>query len=433
LNKKNVLVTGIGQANYILQLYGEISPKLEKFSFNILNIKHFGDDEIVDKAASVFSNTYESKPNLKRFQTILQAFLPVVFNRYFWKDLGVYIVDKGNLISNGGLRLFLRHVNAYYYAKFIEDKTNTHVIHLHFPKHIFALFTKYLKKDYEMIWTYWGSDIFRINSWRDHEIQNSGLHNVNVVTAATPEMEFAILTRFGFQHSYKIKRARFIHDRAFYDIANTLIADRSWEMEFKNSFSIPDNKIIIMMGHNGHFENNHYKFIKTIKSLPNNVLNDFHLIFPFSYGNNKEGYLEKLHDLLKDMPCSFQFVQNFLDWKDLAKLKIVSDVYVHCPTTDGLSAFLTEFLYTGNLAIVGEWLPYKTFKNFGIYYSTFQDFGELKDILSNLKAQLEDSQDSRIKNRDIVARNFDISKITNEWVKIFKELEEDNYHESSSI
>lgn len=421
MKKKNVLVTGIGQANYILQLYGEISQNLKSFSFNVLNLKHFGDKEI--EVASIFNNRYQSKPNLKNFKTILKALIPVLFNSYFWKDLSIYLVEKGNFFSNGGLRLILRHINAFYYAKFIDEKTDTQVIHLHFPKHIFALFTKYLKKDYEMIWTYWGSDIYRINSWRDHEIQNSGLQNVDIITASTPEMEFAILSRFGFQHNNKIRRARFIHDRSFYEISTTLMADRSWEAVFKNSFSIPNNKIIIMMGHNGHLENNHYKFIETIKTLPYSVLNDFHLIFPFTYGNNKEGYLEKLRDLLYGLTCSFQFFENFLDWEDLAKLKIVSDVYVHCPTTDGLSAFLTEFLYTNNLAIVGEWLPYNTFRNFGIHYSTFQDFDELKSILSNIKIHLHKSLELCNKNKDNIAHNFGIDKITNEWVQIFKELD----------
>ncbi|WP_300438034.1 hypothetical protein [Christiangramia sp.] len=422
MKKENVLVTGIGQANYILQLYSEIGKKLPQYNLNVLNLRNFGNKDIENRATTVFNNIYFVKPTLKNFFTLLNALLPILTNRYFWKDVSIHIVEKGNIFSNEGLRLFLRHVNAYHYAFFIDNKTDTQLIHLHYPTHIFSLFTKYLKKEYKMIWTYWGSDIYRINRWRDHEIQNSQISKATIITAATPEMKFSILSRFGFQYNDKIRRARFIHDRTFYTLAEGLMCDRSWVHDFKTSFQLPQNKIIILMGHNGHPENNHLQFLQTIKFLPTSVLNKFHVVFPFTYGNNKPGYLEKLQNISKEIPLSFQFIENFLDWKDLAKLKIVSDVYIHCPTTDGLSAFLTEFLFTNNLAIVADWLPYKTFRDLNISYLDFKNFEELKGILMKLEEYLENKNEFTRRNTSIISKNFSAEVISEEWVSVLKEI-----------
>lgn len=424
--KKNVLVTGIGQANYILQLYSKIGPLLDNFNFNCLNLKQFGDKEVNALATKIFTDNFYTSFNFKNVFQVIKGFLIVLSNGYFWKDLRILLAEKGWRAFPASFNLILRHIDSYSYARFIDKSTDTDIIHLHVPRHRYALFLKYLYKKYELIISYWGSDIFRIDNLQDHTIQNSTLSNARFITTTTPEMEFAVLTRYGFYLSEKMRRARFIHDNTYYEIADkiSLRKDDSWQEDYKESLNIDPSKIIILFGHNAHRENNHIKFLNVLKTLPKDTVSNFHIIFPWTYGNNEKEYINELEAIIAGIPSSFSFLKDFLNWEDLAKLKKISDVYIHSPTTDGLSAFLTEFFYTDNLAIVGEWLPYNTFKNFGIYYSTFRDFGELKDILSNLEVNLEGSRELRKNNRELVGLNFDPNKIANEWVKIFKELED---------
>lgn len=420
--KKNILVTGIGQSNYILQLYSNIIPKLSQFSFSILNIKDLGNHQVKESAERIFDNNYKSKPNLKNLSTILRAIFPVLFNGYFWKDQLICLIDNGSKFLSSSFILTLRHINAYYYAKFIDENTNTDVIHLHFPKHIFSLFTKYLKKDYELIITYWGSDIYRIDKWMDHEIQRSILKNANLITASTPEMQFSITSRYGFNLYSKIKIARFIHDDIYYNIADKLLNHPNWIQEYKKSLGIDDGKIVILFGHNAHWENNHKNFLECLSNLPGSIANKYHIIFPLTYGDKTGTYTKELIAKSKNIEASFSFLTEFLNWEELAKLKIISNVYIHCPTTDGLSAFLTEFLYTNNLAIVGDWLPYKTFTDFKIGYLTFTDFQDLEKILINLSEKIIIFNELKSKNRDVIDNNFSLDKIANEWVQAFKEI-----------
>lgn len=420
--KKNILVTGIGQSNYILQLYSNIIPKLNQFSFSILNIKDLGDHQVKESAQRIFDNSYKSKPNLKKISTILRAIFPVLFNGYFWKDQLICLIDNGSNFFSTSFILTLRHINAYYYAKFIDKNTNTDVIHLHFPKHIFALFTKYLKKDYELIVTYWGSDIYRIDKWMDHEIQKSLLKNSSIITSATQEIEFAILTRFGFSLKNKIRNARFIHDNSYYEISSKLITKTDWIADFKSTLEINPVKTVILFGHNAHWENNHRKFLECLSKLPSTISDKYHIIFPLTYGDKTGVYTDEIIAKSKNIEASFTFLTEYLNWEELAKLKIISDVYIHCPTTDGLSAFLTEFLYTNNLAIVGAWLPYKTFTNFKLGYLTFSDFLELEELLLSLEERIISTNELRNRNRLLIDENFSLEKISNEWVHAFKEI-----------
>ncbi len=422
MKNKSVLVTGIGQANYILQLYGNIAPKLKEFSFNSINLRKFGDSNVENNAKKIFEENYRYKFSFRNIFQTLKACFTIINTKYFWKDHRISLAEHGWKYIKSGYYLTKNHISSYHYAQFIDKETETDIIHLHFPTHLHALFLKYLQKDYEIIVTYWGSDIYRITTWKDHEIQNSSLNDVKIITVATPEMQFALLTRFGFELKPKIRNARFIHNNAFYERADLFMQDKEWVSGFKNELKISPNKIIILFGHNAFEQNNHVHFLKCLKSLPNHVLKKFHIIFPFAYGDKSGKYEEKLRNITKTIDCEFTYLTKFLGWRELAKLKVMSDVYIHGPTTDGLSAFLTEYFYTNNLAIVGDWLPYKTFSNLGLAYIPFRNFQDLSNVLMELEEKLLTMHEFTRENHKIVSENFSINRISEEWVSIFKEI-----------
>lgn len=424
MKKKNVLITGIGQANYIMQLYENIAPDLSSFNFNSINLQKFGNINLQNRANKIFRENYQFNfPSLNLID-LIKGFFVLFQKSYFWRDHFIFFIEKGFLeYLKSGMLLSRKHLHALSLAKYIDIKTNTDIIHLHFINHKYGLFINYLKKDYEIIFTYWGSDIYRIKNWKDHEIQKSILPKATIITAATPEMRFGIQTRFGFNLFDKLRVARFIHEKSFYNLAQDLMENRGWEKEFKKKMGIPQNKLILLYGHNSAEANNHLKFINCLAQLSEAHLKKFHIIFPLTYGNHDLNYIDEIKRQTKGIKTSFTFIEDFMEWEMIAKLKIVSNIYIHAPTTDGLSAFLTEYFYTNNLAIVAGWLPYKTFVRKGITYLEFNDFMELQNILENIKDYLSSYEVKIESNKDIVSSQFSIKKIKNEWLKIFKELE----------
>lgn len=422
--KKSILITGIGQTNYLFQLYGNIVPKLRTINFNSINLKGLEVLETKNKSEKIFNLNfqykYDSVPALKS----LKGFFKIIRTPYFWRDHRIMFADLGWNYFRKCLFLSKQHVHAYYYAKFIDQNTKTDVIHHHFLNHKQGLFIKYLTKKYKIILTYWGSDIFRISNLQDHEIQKVLLPLGNIITTATPEMKFAVLNRFGNDFSEKIKIVRFIIDETFFQQADKFLKSDNWKRDFMNELSIPDNKIIILYGHNAFKENNHAKFIEALKKLPLETISNFHIIFPLTYGNSADDHISWIKENTFAIPTGFTLIETFMDWEMSAKIKIVSDVYIHAPTTDGLSAFLTEYFYTSKISIVGGWLPYKTFTDMGIKYLEFENFAKLENILINLNFHVKTFKNQDNNNREIVLNNFSIDKSAAKWENIFKELED---------
>ncbi len=421
--KKNILVTGCGQTNFLFQLYGNIAPKLQQFDFNSINLRKFGDSDIENRAKEIFKENYQYKFKFHNIFQILGALLTIINTKYFWKDQRISFAEIGWKHIKQGYYLTNKHISAYHYAKFIDKETKTDIIHLHYPSHGNNLFLIYLTEDYKLIQTFWGSDIYRIKSWMVHEIQKETLNNSDIITTGTPEMRFALLNRYGPGLSEKIRNVKLIHNDTYYQLVDRFSVNLEWQGEFKKSWGIPENKIIVLFGHNAHRENNHLKFIEVLEKLPAEIVSSLHIIFPLTYGNPKKDHINIIKEKTAKIATSFTFVEEFMDWEALAKLKLISQVYIHAPTTDALSSYLTEYFYANNLAIVGGWLPYKTFTNMGLKYLEFEDFGMLKDVLMDLPNHISTFKNHNRINRNIVAENFSVDKISNKWVGIFKEFE----------
>ena len=423
--KKKVLITGTGQANYILQLYENIAPELSRFSFSSINLKGFGNLNVHERAEKIFKYNYQFGFPSLNLGSLLKGIIHLSASAYFWKDHRIHFAEKGllNYLAHS-YRLTKQHLHAYSFARFIDGETSTDIIHFHFLNHKHGLFINYLQKDYKIIYTYWGSDIFRISKWKDHEIQKTILPKGNLITAATPEMQFAIQNRFGFNLLDKFRTARFIHDETFYNVAEQLLeGDKKWKADFKEKLNIAEDKLVILYGHNAVEENNHLKFIEILKEIPEEIIEKFHVVFPLSYGYRTMDHINYIKKQCSNLNTGFTYIEKFLDWEMMAKLKIISDVYIHAPTTDGLSAFLTEFFYTNNLAIVGSWLPYKTFKNYGLEYVEFNDFSDLKEILKDIEQYLSIYKPKVAQNRNLIIQNFSISEIQKNWLDIYSELD----------
>ncbi|MUP46853.1 hypothetical protein E0K83_14000 [Gramella sp. BOM4] len=416
MKKKNVLVTGIGQVNYILQLYSQIISELPEYRFNSLNLRSFGNID-KEKAKGTFFENFDFDFDFSNLVETIRSILSISFDNYFQKHLRVLFSENGFRFISRVIPAFKEHIKAYQIAKFIDCKTDTDVIHLHFPKQEYALFINYLNRKYQIIFTYWGSDIFRINNRMDHEIQAHLLPTSTLITVATPEMKFALITRYGSGFEDKIRIARFIHDWTFYELAHDFMQDLQWKESYLNINNFPGDKKIILFGHNAFRENNHLKFLESLQSIPPEIIKYYHIIFSLTYPSDLE-YIEKVKSIAGEIPTTFSYLTDFMSWEDMVKLKIVSDIYIHAPTTDGLSAFLTEFLYTNNLALVGSWLPYKTFLKYKIKYLEFDDFEELSKILQNLNSY---SVNTTL-NKDNIEHNFNSSVIADEWLKVFNEL-----------
>ncbi|MGQ1943645.1 hypothetical protein [Ornithobacterium rhinotracheale] len=406
--KRKVYISGIGQTNYIFQLYDKIYSSLkESIIFNSLDLNTKSTFE-QEKADHIFEKNIKSQ-NKRNYSIIIL----LIFYKYIWNDLILNFIENGicfRKIKDIVSVHIKNYTQAKLYSKFLKKDD---VLHLHFPNTFHCGFVRYLNqsKKNNLIVSFWGSDIYRCSNLIDKNFQSKLLNEAKYITVSTPEMRFNILTRYGFKLINKISILKFILQEDFYKIADSTAITETEIINYKQKNQIPIDKKIIVFGHNGNSNNNHLQFINAIKSELPNSLKDYHIIFPFAYGDN--GKNEKAVKEVIEKSEKFTILKHYMDAKELVYLKTITNLYIHTPTTDGLSAYLTEYFYLNKTCIVADWLPYDAFMNAGIQYLSMNGF-------DNLGSLIIESENKSFINKDNIKNNFLAKSIAPLWVNFYK-------------
>lgn len=417
-----MLVLGIGQSNYILQLYGTIKTKLPEYSFTISGLRPLFDGHIDDKAKEVFSEIINLNNIKWSFWDKLFAFLFILTKKCVYKEFIITFLEKG--ISRGIARslkdvIVKENIIPFLVANQI-NKTNTAVLHFHFiaPEYVYII--KFLSNRFKIISTFWGSDLMRTNGFRSYYYQTLALNKSNIISCTTYDMANIILSKYGRELEPKIRYAKFIHDPKVYELIDYYRENCQWQAAFKEKFEINPNNKIIIIGHNATPANNHIPILESFKVLNDCEQAEITCVIPLTYGSGNKEHVDLLKRISTDFKMQFVFLESYMSWEELAQLKLVADIMIHMPKSDGLSAALTEFFFTGGLVVTGSWLPYNTFCQAGLFYYHYPDFGGLKKFLSlELKGYKKQKLSNNVK---IIREIFDLENISGSWVSIFKEL-----------
>ena len=90
-----------------------------------------------------------------------------------------------------------------------------------------------------------------------------------------------------------------------------------------------------------------------------------------------ESYTRAVEKAATAAHLEFRLITHYLDWADLAAFRIATDILVHLPISDALSATVLEVIYGGNCVITGLWLPYGPFRRALLPLVTVEDFSEI--------------------------------------------------------
>lgn len=151
----------------------------------------------------------------------------------------------------------------------------------------------------------------------------------------------------------------------------------------KDHFKIPDNKIIVVCGYNANIAHQHYDMINQISSMDNNLKDKCCFIFPMTYCEQKEGYIDSVDKLLCQHKLSYIIIRRFMTTKEMAQLISVSDIMIHVQTTDQMSSTMLANMYAEKIVIAGKWLPYGILKKNGVFFREVDDVNSLSTILSD--------------------------------------------------
>ena len=301
--------------------------------------------------------------------------------------------------------------------KIIADLSNNYqLIDIHFFSTNYDKIIPHLIEQNKRIKiTIWGSDFYRASKRRiEEQRQLFGL--VNSIQVATTRMGMDFLEKFP-EYSSKIRYAHFGMQQ--FDLMKEF--DNPEELhKYRHSIGIPDDKIIISCGYNGSSSQQHLIIIDSIAILPEPMKKSVLLLFQMTYGLTAE-YLNQIIDHLKKTGLSYLILSDFLTKKEVAKLRLITDIAINISISDAYSASVQEQIYAENIVITGNWLPYDYLKNASIYFIE-TNIEELVDKISDCLKNIETCKSRLINNRDKIYKVSSWESSIMDWVHIYREI-----------
>lgn len=245
--------------------------------------------------------------------------------------------------------------------------------------------------------TFWGSDFYRASLDRREEQRNL-LRLATVVQVSTHTMKLDIAGYFrDFDDKIKVANFGIYQFDVISKVRNSqyLAAFKTREFE---------NKLMIVCGYNGSMGQQHSIIIEALAELEQSVKDKIFVVFPMTYGGDAD-YKSEIEYQMRKLKIPFLLLGSHLSDFDIAKLRLESDIVVNIQTTDAFSGSLQEHLFSENLLLVGDWLPYQILDENGIFLKRTN----LKDLNKNLSNCIVDFQNLKYKTRGNREKIYQIS------------------------
>ena len=302
-------------------------------------------------------------------------------------------------------------------ANQIDNLGNYDICHIHYLDDIYVLIaSQIVKKSKKLVISIYGSDFYRAKWW-EKIIQYPIIKYANRITFNNKQTleEFSKYFKKIDKDKLKIKKLGLVSLGILRNIEHISKKD------CKKSFNISTNSLVVTCGNNTSQGNEHIKIIKSIEivkhKLPDNIL----FLFPFTYKFDRKYYF-KVKELLDKTNLNYKILTNFLSDYEVAQLRKSSDIMIHLPISDQLSGSMQESLYTGNIIITGDWLPYKILEEKGIFMLKVSSVGEVGEKLLYSVNNLKNLKESCKGNSQIILNISSWDKNIDDWIQMYLEL-----------
>ena len=289
--------------------------------------------------------------------------------------------------------------------------------HIHAAKRVYSGIIKELKKKTEkIILTIWGSDFNQVTDKVKKQLLPL-LRQTDIITFANVELRDVFFNYYQVLDWNKSRIIKFgLH-------VLEIIKDNDKEQEWiKEYFGIPKDRVVITIGSNGSPNQQHLTILNTLINDGKLKGRKDQLIFllPFTYGGS-EAYLARVNKMLSKSCFRYILFKDYLSDKEVAWLRVVSDVMIQLQNYDQFSGSMQEYLYAGNVVITGSWLPYEEMKKAGIYFKEVNSVLEIGKRLNEVLENLEIEKKRGGLNKEII---YSISSWNNnieKWLSLYNE------------
>jgi|GEM_PF-904807 len=260
----------------------------------------------------------------------------------------------------------------------------------------------------------WGSDFYRRKKGDDSLFK--AFDRCDRVLVATDEMENDILAVYPLSPK-KIRKCMFGLEplETLFKMSGTSVPLN------KKMFGFEEKAFVITCGHNASQFQEHLKIIDQLIENQLELPPSYILVFPVTYGGSKN-YILKIKDKLQKSGLKHKLIEEYLTDEKIALLRLATDIFIQVQKTDAFSGSMREHLFAQNIVITGDWLPYQSLSNEGIYFKTISDLNQLGGMVTNVIKNYEEFKQI-VKDRNIPDKfqhfRWPVSII--EWHRVFLE------------
>ncbi len=294
------------------------------------------------------------------------------------KDIKIAHYDVSPVrIKNKWLRhLIIDFKQRRFFRKFAKNK-HYDIIDIHYPNRYMSSVIKELRSMSDrIVISPWGSDVLRRT-----EVE------LKILSKLYNEADF-IATSINIPLGRKIIDAFKVDPKKFVGIffgSDTIdyAINHKGEIsqdEAKKRFSL-DGRYVITCGYNQRRAQRHKEIIEAIAQVKSKLPDNLTLLFPMTYGRTmNDSNIDECKDLCEANGLHAVFITDFLDVKDVYKLRMATDMFVHVQTTDANSGSVQEYIICNKKIVHGSWIKYEELEShkplFYFPVDKMEDLGE---------------------------------------------------------
>ena len=134
-------------------------------------------------------------------------------------------------------------------------------------------------------------------------------------------------------------------------------------------------------------------------------------------GNSSASYIDEVRKKAESLETQFLIFDDWLDNNEIARIRVVSDIFINAQITDAFALSVGEHLYAKTVLVTADWVNYLELQNGDFDYLIFHAFDEIPEIVTRIVTQGVNID--REKNRRNIY-NYRSWEQTNEaWKNVF--------------
>ncbi len=299
---------------------------------------------------------------------------------------------------------------------YILQNESYDVCHIHFVSPYLSFLTNtFAKKCSYLICSIWGSDFYRASD-RQRRIQTKLYENSSVITSNN---EYSALD---FDHYYQVKYSEKLRICRFglapLEVLRKLELNK---MGCRKHLGLPEDSIIVTVGYNNSPGQQHIEILKSIKKRRKEIPENLFFILPMTYGATNE-YRNTVRKYVEQHSLRYKIFDRFMPDEEMAMLRRASDIMIQVQITDQFSGSMQEHLYSENVVITGDWLPYGTLDEKGIFMLKVSSVEEVGEKLVYALNNLDSLKEKCKKNPEIIWELSSWEKNIQSWIDMYEEL-----------